>query len=100
MKSVASFFNYLLIIAIVNVLCVTCFSLMDHTSDDDSLDSLTDWDSSLYGKPICVSIPSNMSLCNNINYSKMRVPNLLGHDVIDEVRRKMIILNYRLTYFF
>ena len=60
---------------------VTCYSL----SNDDSLESLTDWDSSLYGKPICRPIPSNMSLCKNINYQQMRVPNLLGHDALDEI---------------
>lgn len=85
MKSVSSIiFNDFLIIALVKFFCATCFSLMDHNSDD-ALDTLTDWDSSLYGKPICLSIPTNMSLCNNINYKIMRVPNLLGHDVIDEV---------------
>ena len=86
MKSVSSIKlnDLFLIIALLKVLSVTCFSLMDHTSDD-TLDMLADWDSSLYGKPVCRSIPSNMSLCNNINYKKMRVPNLLGHDVIDEV---------------
>ena len=47
--------------------------------------SLTDWDSALYGKPICQAIPSNMSLCKNMNYRQMKVPNLLGHETTEEV---------------
>jgi hypothetical protein len=46
---------------------------------------LNDWNSNLYGKPICINIPSNMSLCSNMNYRKMKVPNLLGHESLDEV---------------
>ena len=48
--------------------------------------SLTDWDSALYGRPVCQPIPSNMSLCRNMNYKLMKVPNLLGHESIEEVR--------------
>jgi hypothetical protein len=60
------------------------FSLIDISSDSSSgLDN--DWDSNFYGKPVCVSIPSNMSLCRNINYSQMKVPNLIGHDSVEEV---------------
>ena len=47
--------------------------------------TLSDWDSSLYGKPICTNIPTNMSLCTNINYNQMRVPNLIGHESVEEV---------------
>ena len=47
--------------------------------------SLNDWDASLYGKPICTNIPSNMSLCANINYNQMKVPNLIGHEDVEEV---------------
>lgn len=50
-----------------------------------SVDLMSDWDSGLYGKPICTKIPSNMSLCANLNYDRMKVPNLLGHDTIEEV---------------
>lgn len=31
-------------------------------------------------QPTCVSIPQNMTLCHNIGYTKMRLPNLLEHD--------------------
>ena len=35
-------------------------------------------------QPTCVPIPSNMSLCKDIGYNKMRLPNLLAHDTIQE----------------
>lgn len=37
------------------------------------------------GNAICVDIPSNMSLCHGIGYTKMRLPNLLLHDSLQEV---------------
>ena len=39
-------------------------------------------------QPVCVSIPSNMSLCQNIGYTQMRLPNLLEHDTIQEVSQQ------------
>lgn len=47
----------------------------------------TDWAmlSGRANQPKCVDIPSNMSLCNNIGYHQMRLPNLLEHDTLDEV---------------
>jgi len=33
----------------------------------------------------CEDIPANMSLCKNIGYTKMRFPNLLGHDTMTEM---------------
>ncbi|CAF0847542.1 unnamed protein product [Brachionus calyciflorus] len=60
------------------------YSFMDMGLYDSNSD-LNDWDSSLYGKPICMNIPSNMSLCQNINYKQMKMPNLLGHDTVEEV---------------
>uniref|UniRef100_A0A915IIJ8 FZ domain-containing protein n=1 Tax=Romanomermis culicivorax TaxID=13658 RepID=A0A915IIJ8_ROMCU len=32
----------------------------------------------------CVSIPRNFSLCHGIDYDKMRLPNLLEHETLDE----------------
>ncbi len=52
---------------------------------------LNDWDSNLYGKPICLKIPSNMTLCSDINYKEMKVPNLLGHETLDEVGNKQVL---------
>ena len=39
-------------------------------------------------QPVCVSIPANMSLCMNIGYTKMRLPNLLEHDTMQEVSQQ------------
>ncbi len=39
-------------------------------------------------QPTCVAIPSNMTLCNNIGYTKMRLPNLLKHDTIQEASQQ------------
>ncbi|XP_077978633.1 secreted frizzled-related protein 5-like isoform X2 [Glandiceps talaboti] len=38
--------------------------------------------------PTCVPIPSNMGLCKNIGYNQMRMPNLLEHDSLDEVKQQ------------
>ena len=57
-------------------------SQQQHQSFDSMIQ---DWDSGLYGKPVCMRIPANMSLCVNLNYERMKVPNLLGHDTIEEV---------------
>lgn len=47
--------------------------------------NFNDWGSGFYEKPVCKDIPSNMSLCNNINYKQMKVPNLLGHETLSEI---------------
>ncbi|XP_023335381.1 secreted frizzled-related protein 5 [Eurytemora carolleeae] len=39
-------------------------------------------------EPTCVDIPSNMTLCQNIGYSKMRLPNLVEHDTLHEVSQQ------------
>nr|AJS19018.1 secreted frizzled related protein 1/5 [Ptychodera flava] len=39
-------------------------------------------------KPTCVPIPKEMSLCANIGYNQMRMPNLLDHDSIPEVKEQ------------
>ncbi|NP_001161656.1 secreted frizzled-related protein 1/5 precursor [Saccoglossus kowalevskii] len=39
-------------------------------------------------KPMCVSIPAGMGLCQNIGYTQMRMPNLLDHDSMGEVQQQ------------
>ena len=39
-------------------------------------------------QPVCVDIPANMSLCKNIGYTKMRLPNLLEHDTLQEASQQ------------
>ena len=77
----------LLLLTLHLVLVVANESSSSSAADDISYNQLvlTDWDSTLYNKPLCVAIPSNMSLCSNMNYKEMKMPNLLGHDTMDEV---------------
>ncbi|CAJ0587277.1 unnamed protein product, partial [Mesorhabditis spiculigera] len=35
--------------------------------------------------PKCVDIPANLTLCQNMQYTQMRLPNLLDHDTLREV---------------
>lgn len=39
-------------------------------------------------RPKCVDIPSNLSLCQNIGYERMMLPNLLQHDSLTEVTQQ------------
>jgi len=39
-------------------------------------------------QPTCVDIPSNMTLCTDIGYTKMRLPNLVDHDTLHEVSQQ------------
>lgn len=47
---------------------------------------LSDWDSTLYGQAICTEIPSEMTLCKNINYNQMKMPNILGHETVSKLQ--------------
>jgi len=49
-----------------------------------------DWGPSVgvHGSARCVDIPSNLSLCRNMEYSQMRLPNLLEHDTLREVSQQ------------
>ena len=39
-------------------------------------------------RPKCIDIPSNLSLCQNIGYEQMMLPNLLQHDSLSEVTQQ------------
>lgn len=39
-------------------------------------------------EPTCVDIPEDMPLCSGIDYSKMRLPNLLDHDTLKEAQQQ------------
>jgi len=51
---------------------------------------LTDWSDLIRDsqQPTCVDIPDNMTLCHNIGYTKMRLPNLVEHDTLHEVSQQ------------
>ena len=60
-------------------------SVKDDYLKDSQIDSY-DWAKIAAEKERrCVGIPKNMSLCSNIEYDMMLVPNLLGHDSVQEV---------------
>uniref|UniRef100_A0A8C7CLB0 Secreted frizzled-related protein 1 n=1 Tax=Oncorhynchus kisutch TaxID=8019 RepID=A0A8C7CLB0_ONCKI len=39
-------------------------------------------------QPQCVDIPSDLRLCHNVGYKKMRLPNLLDHETMPEVKQQ------------
>ncbi|XP_069756423.1 secreted frizzled-related protein 5 isoform X2 [Narcine bancroftii] len=39
-------------------------------------------------QPQCVDIPSDLRLCHSIGYRKMRLPNLLEHDTLPEIKHQ------------
>ncbi|XP_033121263.1 secreted frizzled-related protein 5-like [Anneissia japonica] len=43
-----------------------------------------------YSKPTCVNIPRQLSLCQDIGYSRMRMPNLLDHESLSEVQTQSV----------
>jgi len=54
-----------------------------------SMGYFADWSMLARDKqPTCVDIPSNMTLCHNIGYTKMRLPNLVEHDTLHEVSQQ------------
>ncbi|KAM9395640.1 secreted frizzled-related protein 5-like isoform 2-T2 [Salvelinus alpinus] len=39
-------------------------------------------------EPQCVDIPADLRLCHNVGYKKMRLPNLLDHETMPEVKQQ------------
>ncbi|XP_062621292.1 secreted frizzled-related protein 5-like [Saccostrea cucullata] len=61
-----------------------CYS---YGSNDGYLQDIDpDWAmiSGRINQPKCIDIPSNLTLCQNLGYHQMRLPNLLDHDTINE----------------
>lgn len=53
------------------------------------ISSTYDWDSrSSMVTTSCINIPKNLTLCSNIGYDRMRLPNLLQHDTLSEVSQQ------------
>lgn len=81
-----------------------------HSSHEQSFFSPSndEWDSGsfrsgTYGNGYtCVNIPVNFTLCKNIGYNKMMIPNLLGHDSLQEaefhVSRKYFYFTSTITH--
>jgi len=77
---------------VANKLFVGLYCLIIIQINLSSASYFADW-SSIGGigredQPVCVSIPANMSLCRNIGYTKMRLPNLLEHDTLQEASQQ------------
>lgn len=55
-------------------------------------DSFRDQQYALHGhtNARCVDIPQNLSLCHSIGYTRMRLPNLLDQETLDEVSQQSI----------
>ncbi|XP_071100096.1 secreted frizzled-related protein 1-like isoform X1 [Haliotis cracherodii] len=48
-----------------------------------------DWTPKWVGvTPKCIDIPTNLTLCQDIGYKRMRLPNLLDHDTLNEVTQQ------------
>ncbi|XP_013393537.1 secreted frizzled-related protein 5 [Lingula anatina] len=75
-------------------LCVIFLMVFSLTGPVFSAPPLNDWGTEwafLSGRahqPKCIDIPQNLSLCQNIGYSQMRLPNLLDHDTLSEVKQQ------------
>lgn len=54
----------------------------------DNEGGFMDWGNAGLRQQKCIDIPSNMSLCKEIGYNKMRLPNLLDHDTVREVTQQ------------
>ncbi|XP_041365479.1 secreted frizzled-related protein 5-like isoform X2 [Gigantopelta aegis] len=62
----------------------------DYLNGDYPRDWNPDWAAmvSRIPRPKCIDIPENLSLCQNIGYDRMRLPNLLDHDSLSEVTQQ------------
>ena len=72
-------------------LVITCFTFYLTDGFKDYMQNIdSDW-ANMYvtdtKKPQCVDIPANLTLCRDIGYNQMALPNLLGHETINEVIR-------------
>nr|AFN44721.1 soluble frizzled-related protein [Bugula neritina] len=55
---------------------------------DENFDKMWSVSSGRMLQPKCVPIPSNMTLCQNIGYNSMRIPNVLEHDSLEEATQQ------------
>lgn len=77
-----------------------------HSSHEQSIFSPTsdEWDggsfrSGTYGTGYtCINIPVNFTLCKNIGYTKMMIPNLLGHDSLQEAEFHVSLIIFFIYY--
>ena len=74
-------------VSLIFLLLRCCLGFSDYYGDGYFSDMNTDW--ALAGgrvhQPKCVAIPEKLTLCRNIGYKEMRLPNLLDHESLNEV---------------
>lgn len=74
------------------LLAVNCAVFGNDYSDGGGYlsDLSSDWAmiSGRIHQPKCIDIPANLSLCRDIGYVSMRLPNLLEHDTLAEVTQQ------------
>ncbi|XP_054152594.1 myb-like protein D [Oppia nitens] len=77
---------YILLCLLINTIILVRANTFQW-ANDPNLESTSHWhrDSQQNGAAVCVDIPSNVTLCQGIGYTKMRLPNLLNHDTLREV---------------
>lgn len=88
-KKMASYFIFLF--TLLFVVGVTS-GFWDARVGATQIPYITDW-GMVGGRSIhntCVDIPRNMTLCHEIGYKKMRLPNLLDHDTIAEISQQAV----------
>ncbi|KAL5006983.1 hypothetical protein ScPMuIL_015789 [Solemya velum] len=72
------------------LLAVKCSVLGNDYAGGYLSDLSSDWAmiSGRIHQPKCIDIPTNLSLCRDIGYETMRLPNLLEHDTLSEVTQQ------------
>ena len=75
-------FGRALLLLLANLFFIADVDSLD--LDDNFLNTWSAVSSGRMFQPTCVAIPENMTLCHNIGYDQMRIPNLLDHDNLEE----------------
>lgn len=69
------------------VICITLVCLLCSTKATNEYEDRL----SPYSKPgSCVPIPDKLKLCRNLAYKEMKLPNLLNHETMDEVKQQTL----------
>ena len=71
----------------INVHLLDALNTFEWTSDGQWHKASTGLNVNPYlsSRSTCIDLPSNLSLCHGIGYNKMRLPNLLQHETLQEV---------------
>lgn len=68
---------------------LTVLGLCFHFSTANTFGPFGGLDASPFAKNyVCRPIPQSLKLCRNMEYRQMRLPNLLGHETMDEIHQQ------------